>query len=101
MIYWDDEQGIWVTIPYRLIINGEVVSVPLYRDHPDKRVVLEGVYSGNDGMIPLYDELPRCVCDGVGLLTPFGEESKFWPKGQGPARLRALFAFVLIIVYAL
>ena len=47
-----------MTIPYRLIINGEVVSVPLYRDHPDKRVVLEGVYSGNDGMIHFMTNFP-------------------------------------------
>ncbi len=58
VIYWDDEEGAWVTLPYRLIINGEVVSMPLYRDRPDRRVVLEGVQTSNDGMLEFMTNFP-------------------------------------------
>ncbi|MCD4671733.1 MAG: hypothetical protein K8R77_03625 [Anaerolineaceae bacterium] len=40
------------------IINGEVVSMPLYRDHPDKRLIMEGVHLGEDGMLHFMTNFP-------------------------------------------
>jgi parallel beta-helix repeat protein len=58
VIYWDEKLGIWTTIPPRMVVNGEVVMVPLYPDHPDKRMVLEGVHMTTEGMVQFTTNFP-------------------------------------------